>query len=112
MALIPATILTLVFLVLTRSKPISVSFDLRAKVVALKGLVSLTAGVAAYDQLERVLCVATGLAFWILVLIAAIRGRSSWITRPVPLGLATFILLSSVVTLFAPDGMGRGGLLV
>ncbi|MFO0701017.1 MAG: hypothetical protein U0236_17480 [Nitrospira sp.] len=111
MTLAPAAVLTLVFLISTRSEPMSVSFDLAAKLTALKGLVSLTTGVATYDRLERVPCFATGFALWILVLIAAIRGRSSWIKRPAPLGLAAFVLLSSVVALFAPDGMGSGGTL-
>lgn len=110
-ALSPAAILTLLFLLLTRSEPMSVAFDLTAKLTALKNLVSLTTGIATYDQLERVPCVATAFALWIMVLIAAVRGRSSWIRRPAPLGLAVFVLLSSVVALFAPDGMGSGGTL-
>jgi hypothetical protein len=107
-ALVPTVVLTLLFLMLTRSEPTSVSFDLTAKLTSLKGLVSLTTGIATYDRLERVPCFATGLALWILVLIAAVRGRSSWIGRPVPLGLAAFVFLSSVVALFAPDGVGNG----
>lgn len=111
MALVPSAILTLLFLLSTHSKPMAVSLDLTAKLAALKGLVSLTTGIATYDQLERLPCVATGLALWLLVLVAAVRGGSSWIRRPVPLGLAVFVVLSSVVALFAPDGMGSGGTL-
>jgi len=111
MALVPSAILTLLFLLSTHSKPMAVSLDLTAKLTALKGLVSLTTGIATYDQWERLPCIATGLALWILVLVAAVRGGSSWIRRPVPLGLAVFVVLSSVVALFAPDGMGSGGTL-
>lgn len=110
-ALVPAVVLTLLFLILTCSEPTPLSFDLTAKLTSLKGLVSLTTGIATYDRLERVPCFAMGLALLILVLIAAVRGWSSWIGRPVPLGLAVFILLSSIVALFAPDEMGSGGTL-
>ncbi|HMS84409.1 MAG TPA: hypothetical protein PKD12_12220 [Nitrospira sp.] len=111
MALSPAAVLTLVFLILTGSEPTSVSFDLAAKLAALKGLISLTTSVATYDRLERVPCVATGIALWILLLMAAMRGQWSWIYRPAPLGLAAFVFLSSVVAVFAPSGMGTGGTL-
>lgn len=110
-ALAPAVILTLVFIILTRSEPMSGVFDFGAKLTTLKGLVSLTAGVATYDQFERVPCIVMALVLWSLVLIAAMRSQLSWMRRPVPLGLATFVLLSSGVALFAPDGMGSGGTL-
>lgn len=110
-ALTPAAILTFAFIMLTRSEPAPISFHLADKLTALKDLVSLTTGVAAYDRLERVPCIATGLALWILVLSAAAHGRWSWIRQPVPLGLATFVLLSSVAAIFAPDEIGSGGTL-
>lgn len=110
-ALAPAAVLTLVFLKLTHSEPMSVSFDPAAKLTALIGLLSLTTGVPAYDRFEYVPCTATGLALWVLVLMAMARDQGSWIRRPVPLGLAAFILLSSIVAVFAPDGMGSGGTL-
>ncbi len=110
-ALVPSVILTLTFIMLTRSEPVASSFDSISKLTSLKDLLSLTAGVATYDRFERVPCAVMGLTLWILVLIAAVRSRWSWIKHPVPLGLAAFVLLSSVVALFAPKGIGSGGTL-
>ena len=105
-ALVPGAVLTLAFITLTQSGQVSTLGD---PVSRLEVLLSLTWGVAAYDRLERLPCVATAVALWVLVLIAAVRSRWSWIRCPVPVGLAVFVVLSSVVALFAPGESQSGG---
>lgn len=110
-SLAPASILTLVFITTTHSEPVPVSIDLETKITSLTNLLSLTTGISTYDRFERIPCVVTGFALWSLVLIGAMTNRWNWIRHPVPLGLTAFVFLSSVVTLFAPEGIGSGGTL-
>ena len=110
-ALAPAGVLTLGFVMSTHSEPVPVSIDLKTKLTSLINLFSLTTGISTYDRFERVPCIVTGFALWSLVLIAAMRGRWSWIRHPAPLGFAAFVLLSSIVTLFAPEKIESGGTL-
>lgn len=107
-ALAPAAVLTLIFLVSTHSAPAVVSFDPLGK---LKDLLLLTGSIATYDRFEKLPCAAAALAVWGLVLLALVRSRGRWIARPIPAGVAAFVLLSSFVALFAPDEIRTGGTL-
>jgi hypothetical protein len=107
-AVAPGALLALTFLSMTSSHGAAWFSDLMGK---SKGLVSLTWAVAAYDRMERLPCVAAALALWTLVLIAAVRSRGSWIARPLPVGLAGFVILSSVLAILGPENSESGGTL-
>jgi hypothetical protein len=106
-ALIPGAALALVFV--ASSDSASVATWYRPTRGRLQELVTLTWGLVAYDDLEKLACVGLAVVLWGLIVLAAVR-RRPWHERdPDTIGVALFAVLVALIELLAPEAVGSGG---